>query len=50
MVKFFMTEIHRESHPRPTCILVMHLMTWYFARDFSHYALLVKLPNTSTRG
>ena len=27
VVKFFMTEIHGESHPVSMCILVTHLMT-----------------------
>ena len=50
MVKFFMTEIHGESHPISMCIPVMYLMTWKFSCDFHINALLAKLPNTSTRG
>ena len=48
--KIFDTKIHGESHPISTRIPVMHLMTWYFTRDFSRNALLAELPNTSTRG
>ena len=50
VVKFFVTEIHGESHPISMRILVMHQMTWYFTRVFSRNALLVNLPNTYTRG
>ena len=49
-VKFFVTEIHGESHPISTRIPVMHLTTQYFTCDFSRNVLLAKLPNTSTRG
>ena len=49
MVKFFTTEIHGESHPISVHIPVMYLTAQYFAHEFSHNALLVKLPNTSTR-
>ena len=35
VVKFFMTEIHRESHPVSMCILAMYLTTQYFTHDFS---------------
>ena len=45
-----MTEIHGESNPVSTWILVTRLMTQYFTRDLSRNALIVKLPNTSTRG
>ena len=51
MVKVFsMIGIHRESYPILTHIPLTHLMTRYCTRDFSCNALLVKLPNTSTRG
>ena len=50
MAKFFATEIHGESHPVSTCILVMYLMTRYFHMIYHANALLAKLPNTSTRG
>ena len=51
MVKnVFATEIHGESHPVSTRILVMHLIAQYFTRDFSRNKLILKLPNTSTRG
>ena len=50
VVTFFMTEIHRESHPISTRILVTYLMTRYFTHDFHVIALLAKLPNTYTRG
>ena len=33
--KFFMTEIHGESHPISMCILVTYLTTWYFSCEFS---------------
>ena len=36
MVKFFVTEIHGESHPVSMHILVTCLTTWYFSREFSH--------------
>ena len=49
MVKFFGTEIHGESHPISTCILVMYLTTWYFHANFHKNVLLAKTPNTSTR-
>ena len=50
MVKFFMTEIHGESHPISMHILVTYLTTQYFPMKFHVNTLLAKLPNTSTRG
>ena len=35
MVKIFVTEIHRESHPVSMCIPVMYLMTQYISHKFS---------------
>ena len=35
MVKFFVTQIHGESHPVSMRIPVTYLMTWYFSHEFS---------------
>ena len=35
MVKFFVTEIHGESHPVSMHIPVMFPMTQYFSHEFS---------------
>ena len=32
------------------CILLPYPTTWYYSHDFLTTTLLVKLPNTSTRG
>ena len=35
MVKFFVTELHGESHPVSMHIPVMYLTTWYYSCKFS---------------
>ena len=42
MVNFFVTEIHRESHPISMGILVTYLTIWYFSRKFSHKRIASK--------